>query len=67
MMMGADTGVIFHVTQREPAKIEVDSPAVKQLREFMTSQQSAYDAGLSLTRLLQAAQAAQAATKPAGS
>ncbi len=64
MVLGADTGVIFHVTKREPAQIEVDAPEVKQLQDYLTQQEAAFDAGLSLTRLLQAN---APATKPAGS
>jgi hypothetical protein len=64
MMVGGGIGVIFHATKREPATIEVDSPEVKHQQEFMAQQEAAFNAGLSLTRLLQSA---QAALKPAGS
>jgi len=64
MLIAADSGILVHVTKRDPAQIEIDSPEVKKLQTFMKDQEGAYDARDIINRLLQAA---QPPPKPAGS
>jgi hypothetical protein len=64
MLIAAESGILVHVTKRDPAQIEMDSPDVKKLQDFMKEQEGAYDARDAINRLLQAA---QPPPKPAGS
>jgi hypothetical protein len=64
MQLGADSGVIFHAIKRDPAQIDPSAPETKLIQTSVTLREADSNAGATIARMLQAA---EAALKPAGS